>query len=88
MNANLDGLSQNMQVLYFPVGASSLGQHPGAFAALAVTGLITSFSSTLMFTALGSFFNRISDPAMGGAYLTLLNTIANMGESPRSDTSL
>jgi MFS transporter, PAT family, solute carrier family 33 (acetyl-CoA transportor), member 1 len=49
------------------------------FAALAVLGLLQSFASTLMFTALGSFFNRISDPAMGGAYLTLLNTIANMG---------
>lgn len=34
-----------------------------------------------MFTALGTFFNRISDPEMGGAYLTLLNTIANMGNS-------
>lgn len=33
-----------------------------------------------MFTAMGSFFNRISDPGMGGAYLTLLNTIANMGK--------
>ena len=30
----------------------------------------------LMFTSLGSLFNGISDPAMGGAYLTLLNTIA------------
>lgn len=35
-----------------------------------------------MFTAMGSFFNRISDPDMGGAYLTLLNTIANMGTPP------
>jgi membrane associated rhomboid family serine protease len=67
------------QVYYFPSGASSLGAHPGWFAALAAAGLVTSFTSTLMFTALGGFFNRISDPDMGGAYLTLLNTIANMG---------
>ena len=46
---------------------------------LGALGLLTSFSSTLMFTAIGSFFNKISDPEMGGAYLTLLNTIANMG---------
>lgn len=39
-------------------------------------------AGTLMFTSLGSFFNRISDPEMGGAYLTLLNTIANMGRTP------
>lgn len=67
------------QVYYFPRGAASLGDHPGAFAALAVAGVATSFTSTLMFTALGTFYNRISDPDMGGAYLTLLNTIANMG---------
>ena len=69
------------QVYSFPMGADSLTAHPQAFASLAACGLLTSFTSTLMFTTLGSFFNRISDPAMGGAYLTLLNTIANMGES-------
>ncbi len=69
-----------LQVLYFPSGASSLLSHPKPFLLLAVCGLLTSFTSTLMFTAMGSFFNRISDPGMGGAYLTLLNTIANMGE--------
>jgi hypothetical protein len=67
------------QVYYFPSGATSLAEHPAWFGGLAAAGLVTSFSSTLMFTALGSFFNRISDPDMGGAYLTLLNTIANMG---------
>jgi len=43
-------------------GASSFTEHMGWFAALSGIGLVTSFSSTLMFTALGSFFNRISDP--------------------------
>lgn len=66
-------------VARFPTGASRLDTHPWEFAALATLGLATSFASTLMFTAMGSFFNRISDPAMGGSYLTLLNTIANMG---------
>lgn len=67
------------QVYRFPSGANSLGDHPLWFGALAAAGLVTSFTSTLMFTSLGSFYNRISDPDMGGAYLTLLNTIANMG---------
>eukprot|EP00884_Botryococcus_braunii_P021945 jgi/Botrbrau1/8434/Bobra.0237s0053.1 len=66
-------------VLYFPEGASSLRAHPLEFLLLGASGLVTSFASTLMFTALGSFFNRISDPSMGGSYLTLLNTIANIG---------
>ena len=69
-----------LQVYLFPSGASSLTDHPWWFALLAVAGLVTSFTSTLMFTALGSFYTRISDPDMGGSYLTLLNTIANMGE--------
>ena len=55
-------------------------EHPQWFLGLGACGLATSFTSTLMFTSLGAFFNRISDPGMGGAYLTLLNTIANMGE--------
>ena len=33
----------------------------------AALGLVTSFTGTLMFTALGSFFNRISDPGTGRA---------------------
>lgn len=37
-------------------------EHGFWFASLSAVGLVTSFSSTLMFTALGSFFNRISDP--------------------------
>jgi MFS transporter, PAT family, solute carrier family 33 (acetyl-CoA transportor), member 1 len=66
-------------VARFPPDAASISHHPAAFASLAAVGLATSFSSTLMFTAAGSFYNRVSDPDMGGAYLTMLNTIANIG---------
>lgn len=66
-------------VYYFPANAASLKDAPFAFGILAALGVATSFSSTLMFTALGDFFNRVSDPTMGGAYLTLLNTLANVG---------
>ena len=45
-------------VYRFPAGAAALGDAPAAFAAVAAIGVATSFSSTLMFTALGSFFNR------------------------------
>ncbi|KAG2491940.1 hypothetical protein HYH03_009673 [Edaphochlamys debaryana] len=63
----------------FPAGASSLETHGREFALLAAVSLASSFVSYLSFTSLGSFYNTVSDPAMGGAYLTLLNTIANMG---------
>ena len=66
-------------VYYFPVGVADVVDAPLAFACLVTLGLLTSFSSTLMFTALGDFYNRISDPSMGGAYLTMLNTVANIG---------
>jgi len=49
-----------------PTGASSFLEHKYWFGMLSAIGLVTSFSSTLMFTALGSFFNRISDPGEGG----------------------
>lgn len=66
-------------VYCFPSNAHSFSNAPVYFGILAVIGIATSFSSTLMFTALGDFYNRISDPVMGGAYLTLLNTLANIG---------
>eukprot|EP00966_Prymnesium_polylepis_P116816 2699538-Prymnesium_polylepis.1 len=28
-----------------------------------------------------AFFNRVSDPAIGGTYMTMLNTFANLGGS-------
>lgn len=66
-------------VAAFPATSAGFSEHPAAFGALALVGLAASFSSTLMFTALGSFYNRVSDPEMGGAYLTMLNTIGNLG---------
>mmetsp|Transcript_74925 Transcript_74925/g.175833 ORF Transcript_74925/g.175833 Transcript_74925/m.175833 type:complete len:208 (+) Transcript_74925:34-657(+) len=41
--------------------------------------LLVAFANNVMFTAMGSFFARIGDPAIGGSYLTLLNTISNLG---------
>ncbi|KAJ3117381.1 hypothetical protein HK098_006260 [Nowakowskiella sp. JEL0407] len=38
-----------------------------------------SFAGTVQFVSIGSFFTKISDPAIGGTYMTLLNTIANLG---------
>ncbi|CAM9338726.1 unnamed protein product, partial [Pylaiella littoralis] len=36
-------------------------------------------ASNCMFVAQMSFFSRVSDPVIGGTYMTLLNTIANVG---------
>ena len=45
-------------VAAFPTGAVGLGDAPAAFAAVALLGVATSFCGTLMFTALGSFYNK------------------------------
>ena len=51
----------------------------GCMGALAGLGLATAATSALQFTLLGALYARVGDPAMGGAYLTLLNTVANVG---------
>lgn len=48
------------------------------------TGLTTMMflhecAGTLIFISLMSFFSKISDPSIGGSYMTLLNTITNWG---------
>ena len=35
--------------------------------------------SIIMFTAQMAFYAKIADPAMGGSYMTLLNTITKLG---------
>lgn len=36
-------------------------------------------ASAAMFVAQMAFFNRVSDPKIGGTYMTMLNTISNLG---------
>jgi MFS transporter, PAT family, solute carrier family 33 (acetyl-CoA transportor), member 1 len=61
---------------------AGLGSFSSPWAKVAVlTGvqLIATTAQTLMFTSQGALFAAVSDPRMGGAYLTLLNTVANLG---------
>jgi PAT family acetyl-CoA transporter-like MFS transporter 1 len=41
-----------------------------------------------MFVAMLSFFSRICDPRFGGTYLTLLNTVSNLGFTWTSTVAL
>ncbi len=36
-------------------------------------------AQTLIYVSFMSFFNRISDPTIGGTYMTFLNTVSNLG---------
>ena len=36
-----------------------------------------------MFVSIMAFFAQVSDPAVGGTYMTLLNTLTNLGGNPQ-----
>ena len=70
-------------------GGGADANHPLWLWALVLTlSLAKSFIGTVMFVVQGAFFNRISDPAIGGTYLTLLNTLANFGGTMPSTLAL
>lgn len=41
--------------------------------------IFTSLGRTIQFSCTGAFFNTISDDTIGGTYMTLLNTVSNLG---------
>ncbi|KAF8500426.1 acetyl-coenzyme A transporter 1-domain-containing protein [Russula emetica] len=40
-----------------------------------------SYCSTTQFVSIGAFHAKISDPVIGGTYITLLNTVSNLGST-------
>ncbi|QRV76712.1 MFS transporter, acetyl-coa transporter [Ceratobasidium sp. AG-Ba] len=49
------------------------------FWGIVVFTVLGSFSSTVQFVGMSAFHTQISDPLIGGTYMTLLNTISNLG---------
>eukprot|EP01038_Epipyxis_sp_PR26KG_P012819 gene12819-17189_t len=49
------------------------------FTSLTLTLLLNEIAGNAMFISFMSFFAKISDPSIGGSYMTLLNTICNIG---------
>ncbi|KAH7358478.1 acetyl-CoA transporter 1 [Plectosphaerella cucumerina] len=41
--------------------------------------VFSTFTNTVMFVAVSAFHARVSDPAIGGTYMTLLATVCNLG---------
>jgi hypothetical protein len=46
--------------------------------------LLNVFAVNLMFVSQMAFANRVADPAIGGTYITLINTVANLGARARA----
>ncbi|KIM33814.1 hypothetical protein M408DRAFT_325408 [Serendipita vermifera MAFF 305830] len=51
----------------------------GWFAIFILVTVTSSFAGTIQFVGVSAFHTRISDPSIGGTYMTMLNTFANMG---------
>ncbi|KAK6463626.1 acetyl-coenzyme A transporter 1-domain-containing protein [Scheffersomyces coipomensis] len=49
------------------------------FCLIILQHLLSSFMSTIQFVSLCAFHTKIADPAIGGTYMTTLNTLSNYG---------
>ncbi|KAG2023153.1 hypothetical protein CC2G_000840 [Coprinopsis cinerea AmutBmut pab1-1] len=71
----LFGLISTLTVLFFPKPPIST-----AFFTFIICHTIwSSFTSTVQFVGISAFHTRVSDPLIGGTYMTLLNTFTNLG---------
>ena len=51
----------------------------GYFFLVIASTVLSSFSSTVQFVGISAFHTQIADPLIGGTYMTLLNTVSNLG---------
>ncbi|KAI5455406.1 hypothetical protein NCC49_000219 [Naganishia albida] len=49
------------------------------FSGVVTVTLLASFASTVQFVGITAFHTQIADPLIGGTYMTLLNTVSNLG---------
>ncbi|EIW86396.1 hypothetical protein CONPUDRAFT_45049 [Coniophora puteana RWD-64-598 SS2] len=68
-------LVSTLIVYYFPSPPISYG----FFTFLVIQTVVQSFASNVQFVGISAFHTRISDPLIGGTYMTLLNTFSNFG---------
>ncbi|OLY80726.1 putative membrane protein [Smittium mucronatum] len=67
-----------MLAVYFYPSSGSSGEG-NYFYFILLVRISNSMASTVMFVGLSAFITRISDPIIGGTYMTLLNTLSNFG---------
>ncbi|TFY66211.1 hypothetical protein EVG20_g4880 [Dentipellis fragilis] len=68
-------LISTLIVFWFPTPPITTG----FFIFLILETVFASFSSTIQFVGISAFHTTISDPLIGGTYMTLLNTFTNLG---------
>ncbi|KAG8873460.1 hypothetical protein FS842_008583 [Serendipita sp. 407] len=74
-----------VRVAFVFVGMAMVATFPGNplgwgwFLLYIVVTVTNGFAGTIQFVGVSAFHTRISDPTIGGTYMTMLNTAANMG---------
>jgi PAT family acetyl-CoA transporter-like MFS transporter 1 len=63
----------------YAYAAQGIGPSTSFLCGFVGTMILHEISGTLIFMSFMSFFNKVADPAIGGTYMTLLNTISNLG---------
>lgn len=76
-SASLWFVLQSTRSAYAEGAASSPGIE--FFLPLIAALVLHEIAGSLVFNSLMAFFSRVSDPSIGGSYMTLLNTLANLG---------
>ncbi|KAG5513979.1 hypothetical protein PMAC_000601 [Pneumocystis sp. 'macacae'] len=51
----------------------------GYFYIVILQNIFSGFMNTIQFISISAFHTRIADPVIGGTYMTLLNTVSNLG---------
>ncbi|KAI0090041.1 MFS general substrate transporter [Irpex rosettiformis] len=64
-----------LMVYYFPKPPIGFG----FFVLIIIQTVLSSFAGTVQFGGISAFHTRISDPVVGGTYMTLLATFTNLG---------
>ena len=63
----------------YAAGASSSGPSLSFICGYVGTLVLHEVAGTLIYMSFMAFFNKVADPTIGGTYMTLLNTISNLG---------
>ncbi|CAG98223.1 uncharacterized protein KLLA0_F09581g [Kluyveromyces lactis] len=67
----------NVVVYLFPEDESEISM--SFFLLVLCQHLLGSFMSTFQFVSMSAFHTQVADPVIGGTYMTLLNTLSNLG---------
>ncbi|KNZ53614.1 uncharacterized protein VP01_3187g1 [Puccinia sorghi] len=67
----------NVGLVYFFPEAKPLSN--SYFILVIASTVMSSFASTVQFVGISAFHTQVADPLIGGTYMTLLNTVSNLG---------